>query len=294
MGNIALEMASNKEKSENWDLVIRPAGSAVTLNFKDIWKYRDLLFMFVKRDYVSVYKQTILGPLWFFIQPVLTTLTFALVFGRIARLSTDGLPMLAFYLCGIVAWNYFADCLNTTSGTFINNANIFGKVYFPRIIIPVSVVISNLMKFALQFLLLIMLVCYYAFFTEQQVQPNWLIVFTPLLLLIMGVMGLGFGIIISSYTTKYRDLKFLVTFGVQLFMYATPVAYPLSALPEKYQNILKWNPVTPIVECFRYAFLGKGTFDIFMLLYAALFSTVLLMCGMVVFNKVEKNFMDTV
>jgi len=294
LGNIALEMASNKEKSENWDLVIRPAGSAVTLNFKDIWKYRDLLFMFVKRDYVSVYKQTILGPLWFFIQPVLTTLTFALVFGRIARLSTDGLPMLAFYLCGIVAWNYFADCLNTTSGTFINNANIFGKVYFPRIIIPVSVVISNLMKFALQFLLLIMLVCYYAFFTEQQVQPNWLIVFTPLLLLIMGVMGLGFGIIISSYTTKYRDLKFLVTFGVQLFMYATPVAYPLSALPEKYQNILKWNPVTPIVECFRYAFLGKGTFDIFMLLYAALFSTVLLMCGMVVFNKVEKNFMDTV
>lgn len=274
--------------------MIRSGNAPFALNLKEIWRYRDLLLMFVKRDYVSVYKQTILGPLWFFIQPVLTTLTFTLVFGRIARLSTDGLPMLAFYLCGIVAWNYFADCLNTTSSTFITNANIFGKVYFPRIILPVSVIISNLLKFSLQFLLLIVLVCYYAFFTEHTVQPSLLVLITPLLLIIMGLMGLGFGVIISSYTTKYRDLRFLVAFGVQLFMYATPVAYPLSALSEKYQNIMKWNPVTSIIECFRYAFLGKGTFDAGMLCYSALFSLTILLVGILVFNRTEKNFMDTV
>lgn len=285
---------AKRDQYGEWDLIIRPKASSLKLNLGDIWNYRDLLMMFVKRDYVSVYKQTILGPLWFFIQPVLTTLTFTLVFGNIAGLSTDGLPKLAFYLSGIVAWNYFADCLNTTSNTFIINANVFGKVYFPRLIVPLSVIISNLLKFSLQFLLLLVLVVYYSMFTESNVKPNYFIFLTPFLLLLMGILGLGFGIIISSYTTKYRDLRFLVIFGVQLFMYATPVAYPLSTLPEKYQNLLKWNPLSSIIESFRFAFLGKGVFDPYMLLYTTLFGVLLLAIGIIIFNRVEKTFMDTV
>jgi lipopolysaccharide transport system permease protein len=249
--------------------------------------------MFVRRDFVSVYKQTILGPFWFFLQPILTTITFTIVFGNIAKIPTDGVPPLLFYMSGIVSWGYFSDCLTRTSNTFITNANIFGKVYFPRLVSPLSNVISLLMKFGIQMLLFIGFLIYYKL-NGATVYPNIYILLTPILILLMAALGLGFGIIISSMTTKYRDLTFLVGFGVQLLMYATPVIYPLSSLPEKYRWIVLANPMTGIIDTFRYAFLGAGSFNAGNLIYTAIFTIAILSIGILIFNRVEKTFMDTV
>jgi lipopolysaccharide transport system permease protein len=280
--------------NEEWDLIVKPKSSWFEFNFKEIWRYRDLLFMFVKRDIVSTYKQTILGPLWFFIQPILTALTFTIIFGNIANLSTDDKPKFLFYLAGTTCWNYFADCLNSTSGTFINNAGIFGKVYFPRLISPLSVVISSLLKFLIQFLLFIG-VFIVMYFNDANLQPNKLILLIPFLVLLMGIMGLGLGIIVSSFTTKYRDLRFLISFGIQLFMYITPVILPLSQFKGIMKKVVMANPMTPIIETFKAAFLGvPNDYSIYGLPYTAIFTIVIFCLAILIFNKVEKSFMDTV
>lgn len=251
--------------------------------------------MFVRRDFVAVYKQTILGPLWFFIQPLLTTITFTVIFSGVAKLSTDGAPPLLFYLAGTTPWNYFAACLTKTSTTFKDNANLFGKVYFPRLIIPLSIVVSTLIQFAIQFATLAIALAWFLF-QGVPVQPDvvGILTVTPLLLLLMAGLGLGFGIIISSLTTKYRDLAFLVTFGVQLAMYATPVVYPLSTVPEKYRPWIEVNPMTGIIEAFRALYLGTGSLPWPLLGMSAATTVVVLFLGMIVFNRVEKTFMDTV
>jgi len=283
-------MSNNKE----WDLIVKPKSSWFEFNFKEIWRYRDLLFMFVKRDIVSTYKQTILGPLWFFIQPILTALTFTIIFGNIANLSTDDKPKFLFYLAGTTCWNYFADCLNSTSGTFINNAGIFGKVYFPRLISPLSVVISSVLKFLIQFLLFIG-VFIIMYFNDANLQPNKLMLLIPFLVLLMGIMGLGLGIIVSSFTTKYRDLRFLISFGIQLFMYITPVILPLSQFKGLMKKVVEANPMTPIIETFKAAFLGvPKDYSINGLFYTTIFAVVVFCLAILIFNKVEKSFMDTV
>lgn len=276
-----------------WTLEIKPVSGWFNFHLKDVWRYRDLLFMFVRRDFVAVYKQTILGPFWFFLQPILTTITFTIVFGNIAKIPTDGMPPLLFYMSGIVCWGYFADCLTRTSSTFITNANIFGKVYFPRLVSPLSNIISLLMKFAIQMLLFTCFLIYYKI-QGANINPNIYILLVPYLILLMAGLGLGFGIVVSSLTTKYRDLTFLISFGVQLLMYATPVIYPLSALPEKYKWIVLANPMTAIVDTFRFSFLGAGEFNPGNLIYSTIFMVVVLSIGIVVFNRVEKTFMDTV
>ncbi len=267
--------------------------SVFDLNLREVWQYRDLLLMLVKRDFITFYKQTILGPLWFVVQPLLTTAIYVVLFGNIAKLSTDGTPQILFYLSGITIWNYFSESLTKTSTVFTANAGMFGKVYFPRLIMPLSIVASSLMKFAVQFGIFILILLYYVFFTES-IAPNAWVLITPFLILLMAMFALGVGMIFSSLTTKYKDLSFLLSFGVQLFMYITPVVYPVSALPEKYRFLLYFNPLSPIFECFRYAFLGSGSFDLFNLLWSALFIVVILVAGTVIFNKVEKSFMDTV
>jgi len=277
---------------EDWSEIIGPSTGLLDLNLKEVWRYRDLLIMFVRRDFVATYKQTILGPLWFFIQPLLTTVTFVIVFGNIAKISTDGVPQVLFYLSGLTLWNYFADCLNKTATVFRDNAGIFGKVYFPRLIIPLSIVVSNLVRFAIQFALFSAIWLWFLY--KGNIQPNIFILLTPLLVILMAIMSLGLGLIITALTTKYRDLVFLLTFGVQLLMYATPIIYPMSALPVKYAPIIKANPLSAIVETFRYAFTGSGIFNWLYLLYSAVFSIIVLVIGVVVFNKVEKSFMDTV
>jgi len=284
---------SKVTSDSEWTLEIKPVSGWFNFHLKDVWRYRDLLLMFVKRDFVSVYKQTILGPFWFFLQPILTTITFTVVFGNIAKIPTDGVPPILFYMTGIVCWSYFSDCLTRTSSTFISNANIFGKVYFPRLVTPLSNVISLLIKFAIQLFLLVVFLIYFKS-NGSDVNPNIYILLTPYLILLMAGLGLGFGIIVSSLTTKYRDLTFLVSFGVQLLMYATPVIYPLSVLPEKYRWIVMANPMTAIVETFRFAFLGSGTFSPENLIYSTVFMLVILGLGIIVFNRVEKTFMDTV
>ncbi|MPL54798.1 hypothetical protein SDC9_00264 [bioreactor metagenome] len=276
-----------------WTEEIKAESSLFAINFREIWHYRDLLFMLVKRDFITFYKQTILGPLWFIVQPLLTTLIFVILFGNIAKLSTDGIPQLAFYLAGITIWNYFSESLTKTSSVFTANASIFGKVYFPRLIMPLSIVASSLLKFAVQFALFILVVLYYTF-VAQSIQPNIWILFTPVLILLMALFALGVGMIFSSLTTKYKDLTFLLAFGIQLFMYITPVVYPSSALPEKFQILAKINPLSSIFECFRYAYLGTGTFTITDLLISTLVIVFLFFAGVLVFNKVEKSFMDTV
>ena len=281
------------EESENWDLIVEPKQSIFTIDFKALWRYRDLLMLFVKRDFVAVYKQTILGPLWYIIQPILTAITYSIIFGNIANMSTGGLPKFVFYLSGITMWNYFAECLNKTSNTFISNANIFGKVYFPRLIVPVSIIISNLITFAVQFSFFLLVLLYF-YITTDTIHPNRYIFLLPLLVLIMAGIGLGMGIIISSLTTKYRDLRFLVAFGVQLLMFATPVIYLLSMLSEKKKMIILANPLSSIVETFRLAFTGVGEFHWHYLLYSFVFMVVVLIIGVILFNKVEKSFMDTV
>ena len=276
---------------QTWE--IAPKSSLFDLKLKETWEYRDLLALLVKRDFISFYKQTILGPLWFFIQPVFTTIIFTFIFGNLAGISTDGLPQPLFYIAGITAWNYFAECLTKTSTVFKDNANIFGKVYFPRLIMPFSIVLSNLVKFGVQFLLFIIMLLYYKS-TGAAFSPNSYILLFPLLILLMAALGLGLGMIISAMTTKYRDLAFLVTFGVQLLMYATTVIYPLSAAPEKYRFLIVLNPMTGIIETFRYGFLGSGSFSWETLGYTSLVTLVLLVSGIIIFNKVEKNFVDTV
>lgn len=279
--------------NENWDGIIKPQSSLFEIDLAEIWRYRDLMMMFVKRDIVTFYKQTILGPLWFFIQPLFTTLMFIVIFGGMAGISTNGLPQGLFYMAGILCWNYFSDCLNRTSTTFKDNQNIFGKVYFPRIVVPISIIVSNLVRFAIQFLLFIGFYIYYLA-KGVAIQPNAGILLFPVLIVIMAGLALGFGMIITALTTKYKDLTFLVQFGVQLWMYATPIIYPLSAAPEKYRWLVVANPMTAVVETFKYGFLNQDSFNIYHLVYSFGFMVVLLITGIVIFNKVEKGFMDTV
>jgi lipopolysaccharide transport system permease protein len=276
-----------------WTEEIKSDTSLFSINFRELWHYRDLLLMLLKRDFITFYKQTILGPIWFFIQPILTSLVYIILFGQVAKLSTDGLPQMAFYLSGITIWNYFSDSLIKTSNVFQSNASIFGKVYFPRLIMPLSIVLSNLLKFAVQFALFVAVVLYFTF-VEKSIQPNWWVLMTPFLILLMASFALGLGMIFSSMTTKYKDLSFLLAFGVQLLMYATPVVYPISAMPEKYKWIVNLNPLTGIFECFRYGYLGSGHFDPSSLIYTSVFTIILLILGTIIFNKVEKSFMDTV
>jgi len=281
------------KKTENWDLVIDGETSLFDLNLRDIWRYRDLLLMFVKRDFISFYKQTVLGPLWFFIQPIFTTIVFTFVFGNLAGISTDGLPQYLFYLSGITCWNYFSDCINKTSTVFKDNANIFGKVYFPRLIIPLSIVMSNLVRFGVQFILFIIIMFFFA--TQGANFHITLVIWLfPLLVILMAMLGLGLGLIITAMTTKYKDLTFLVTFGVQLLMYGTTVIYPLSAAPEKYKYFIELNPMTFIIESFRYGFLGKGNFSINGLIYSSVVTVSVFLIGIVIFNKTEKTFVDTI
>lgn len=278
---------------QEWDLVMRPKTGWFDLHLSDLWRYRDLTLLFVWRDFVSQYKQTILGPLWHVIQPLFTTLLFTLIFGRVAKLPTDSVPPMLFYMAGITCWNYFAECLNRSAGTFIQNASIFGKVYFPRLCVPVSVVISNIIKFAIQFGLFLCFMTYY-YAKGAPIHPNGLVLLTPVLVLIMAALGLGVGIIVSSLTIRYRDLQVLITFGVQLAMYATPVIYPISMISPKYHWLVLANPMSALVETFRYAFLGAGTFDAMNLLYSAASTLVILFIGILLFNHVERTFMDTV
>jgi lipopolysaccharide transport system permease protein len=288
-------MPPDHSDSDSWDLIIRPKDRWLDLHLDELWRYRDLLWMFVRRDFVSVYKQTILGPLWFFIQPLFTTLVFTIVFSGMAQISTEGLPPMLFYLAGTTAWNYFAACLTKTSTTFTANAGIFGKVYFPRLITPLSIVVSNLVQFGIQFVLFLGFFCYYLL-SGAAIHPDWtgICVLTPLLLLIMGLLGLGCGIIVSSLTTKYRDMQFLVGFGIQLLMYGTPVIYGIASIPAKYRPWIGANPMTPVIECFRSIYLGTGSWSIGSLFYAAGFTVVTLFLGLLIFHRVEKTFMDTV
>ena len=277
----------------DWDLIIEPQTSLLDLNLKDVWRYRDLLWLLVKRDFVSFYKQTILGPLWFFIQPLFTTIIFTFIFGNLAGLSTDGLPQPLFYMAGITAWNYFADCLTKTSTVFRDNANIFGKVYFPRLIMPLSIVVSNLVRFGVQMLLFFMMMAYYAY-TGGSFAPNAYILLFPILVLQMALLGLGLGLVITALTTKYRDLAFLISFGVQLMMYATTVIYPLSAAPANYKWLIELNPMTGIIEAFRFGFLGQGELTFSSFGYSVAFTLIALVLGVIIFNKTEKTFVDTV
>lgn len=278
----------------DYTTIIKPQNKLFEIDFKEIWRYRDLLVMFIKRDIVTQYKQTILGPTWYFIQPALTTIMYMVVFGGIAGISTDGLPQPLFYLAGIVLWQYFSECLNKTSATFTQNQHIFGKVYFPRLISPLSNVLSNLVRMSIQFLLFLIVYVYYVA-VGVDVMPNAYALLLPLLIVMLAGLSLGFGIIISSMTTKYRDLTILFTFIVQLWMYATPVIYPLSTISnDKIRMLMGINPLTSIFEAFKYGMLGVGQFSWGGLGYSFGFMVVLLLVGVVVFNKVQRSFMDTV
>ncbi len=283
---------------EKWDMVIEPQAHLFDLKIKEVWHYRDLLLLLVRRDFVSFYKQTILGPLWFFIQPLFTTLIYTFVFGGLANISTDGLPQPLFYMAGITVWNYFADCITKTSTVFKDNANIFGKVYFPRLIMPLSLIVSGLIRFAVQMLLFLLTMAWYHWVKGSGgFHFTYYVLLFPFTVLLMALLGLGLGMIVSAMTTRYRDLAFLVVFGVQLLMYATTVIYPLSTALAKFPKIswiIKYNPMTPVIESFRLGFLGSGTFSWGLLGYAATVTLVILFAGIFIFNKVEKNFVDTV
>ena len=286
--------SSPPAQDEDWTLIIRPTSTWWELGLAEAWHSRDLVWMFVRRDFVSVYKQTVLGPVWFFIQPLLTTLMFTVIFSGVAQISTNGLPPMLFYLAGTTPWNYFATCLTHTSKTFVANEGLFGKVYFPRLVAPISVVLSTLIQFGIQFLLFLGFLAYY-YGRGADIHPDLLmiIVLTPVLLVLMGLLGLGTGILVSSLTTKYRDLTFLIAFGVQLAMYATPVIYPMSSVPEKYRVFIELNPMSAIIESFRSIYLG-GPVPWPQLGVSAAVTGVLLLTGIAIFNKVEKTFMDTV
>ena len=277
---------------QTWTTVIRPKNRLFDLKLRELWQYRDLIVMFVKRDFKTMYKQTILGPLWIVINPILTTLMQVLVFGNIADISTDGMPQFLFYMAGNTMWLYFSSCLTKTSTTFTANAAVFGKVYFPRLVTPISIVISGLISFGVQFAIFLVTDIYYM--VNGMIHPGLLVLITPLLVIELALLGMGCGIIISALTTKYRDLAVLVTFGVQLWMYGSAIIFPVSSLPEKWAHLLMLNPVVPIVEAFRYAYTGHGTFSVKYLGIGAIVTLVILFVGMVIFNKVEKTFMDTV
>ena len=281
---------------EYWDLELTPKNKLFSLGLKDVWQYRDLLFLLVKRDFISFYKQTVLGPIWFFVQPVFTVVMYTIVFGNLAGIPTDDVPKPLFYLAGIIIWNYFSECLVKTSTVFKDNANMLGKVYFPRLIMPLSIVLSNLIRFGVQFLLFMVLLAYYSL-KGAVIVPNAALLLFPLLIILVAAQGLGIGMIISSITTKYRDLAFVVSFGVPLLMYAAPVIYPLSIAQLKYPAyswLVKFNPVTAVIETFRYGFLGKGEFSWQLIGCSFIITIVTLLIGAVVFNKVEKSFVDTV
>jgi len=281
-------------EKQDWTEVISPKRGLFDVKLHELWRYRDLIALFVKRDFVSIYKQTILGPLWLFIQPLFTTITFVLIFNRVARLSTDGIPPILFYMSGITMWTYFADCLTKTSSTFTSNAGIFGKVYFPRLVTPISIIVSNLIKFGIQFALLLIAYSYFVFNKEfEPVISIWLLLI-PVVILLMALLGLGLGIIFSSFTTKYRDMAFLLQFGVQLLMYGSAVIYPLSSTSGKIFSILKYNPVAILIETFKFSLLGVGYFSFASLSYVIVFCAILLVVGVLIFNKVEQTFMDTV
>jgi len=293
-------MEENKIEEPGWDIEIKPKDKLLSVDLGELWRYRDLCTLFVRRNIVVQYKQTIMGPLWYLIQPMLTVIMYMVVFGGIAGIPTDGVPQPLFYLGGVCMWQYFADCLNNTSNTFVNNSGIFGKVYFPRLIMPISNVLSNLLRFGIQFGLFAIVYVIYAV-TGCQAHPNWYALLFPLLILMNAGLALGFGILISSMTTKYRDLQILFSFIVQLWMYATPIVYPLSQVAGKQvagfdlYTIMALNPVTPVIETFKYGFLDCGTFIGWgWLAYSFIFMAVLLALGVIVFNKVQKSFMDTV
>ncbi|MGA2142540.1 MAG: ABC transporter permease [Brevinematales bacterium] len=276
-----------------WTDIIKPRTGWFDINLREIWHYKDLITLFVKRNFAIQYKQSILGPLWFFIQPLLTTVVFTVIFGTIAKISTDGAPQILFYMAGTIMWSYFANCLNNTSDTFIANAAIFGKVYFPRLTVPISLVLTNILTFLIQFLTFIAFLIYYQLHGDA-LKPNIYMLLSPLLLLEMAALGMGVGIWVSSLTTKYRDLRFLLVFGVQLWMYATPVVYPMSIIPDKWKFLMALNPMAPVVESFRYAFLGKGTVTFTELLTSGIVTFIILASGIVMFSRIEKNFMDMV
>jgi lipopolysaccharide transport system permease protein len=284
---------SSEDKKDDWTMVIKPHGHWFNIDLVGLWNYRDLIWLFVRRDFIAIYKQTVLGPLWFLLQPLFTTVVFTIVFGRIAQIPTDNMPPALFYMAGVVVWGYFSGCLTSTSDTFVSNAGIFGKVYFPRLVVPVSLVISNIITFMIQFVLLLCFILYF-YLSGALVRPSLWILITPFLILYMAVLGLGTGILISSLTTKYRDLTFAVSFGVQLWMYATPIVYPMSEVPEQWNWIMMLNPMTTVVETFRYAFLGVGTVTLGLWGTGIAVAFIILILGMLLFSRIEKTFMDTV
>ena len=276
-------------------MVITPDRGWFELHLDEIWQYRDLLWIFVKRDFTTFYRQTILGPLWFFIQPLISTIVYTIIFSRVAGLPTDEIPPFLFYMSGIIAWNYFSGCLTSTSGTFTASAGLFGKVYFPRIIVPLSMVVSGLFRFGVQLIMFLGFYFYYRYMGNQHINPSFqTLLLIPIMIIQMAMLGQGIGMIISSLTTKYRDLNYLVSFGTQLLMYASPIVYPLSVVPENYKSYILANPMTPIIEGFRQAFIGKGLLDMNMFLYSIFFTLVTFILGLLVFNKMEKDFIDTV
>ncbi len=282
---------------EEWDIEITPKNSLLDLRLRDVWQYRDLLLLLVRRDFISFYKQTILGPLWFFIQPAITIVIYTIVFGNLAGIPTDGIPKPLFYLAGTIIWNYFAECLTKTSTVFKDNSAMLGKVYFPRLIMPLSIVLSNLVRFGVQFLLFTGVYIFFLFKGDHHISANFYLLLLPLLILLIAAQGLGIGMIISAVTTKYRDIAFVVTFGVPLLMYTTTVIYPLSEVKSKFPSyswLIELNPVTAVIEAFRYGFLGKGSFDYHLLIYSVVMTLILLFIGTIIFNKVEKTFIDTV
>lgn len=292
MKPIAMENIAGQE-GEQWTTIIRPKHPWFQLDLGELWEYRDLIQLFVRRDFVAQYKQTILGPAWFILQPLFTTLVFTIIFGKIAKIPTDGLPEFLFYFSGIICWGYFAECLNQSSQTFLANAGIFSKVYFPRLVVPIAMVISFAFKFFIQFTIFLIFLFYY-YQQGAPVRPNLGVLALPLILIQMAFLGIGFGIMVSSLTTKYRDLIMVVTFGVQLWMFATPVVYPLSQIPEKYRAYFALNPMTSVVEGFRAAFLGSGSLSAPYYLLGVLMTLAICFVGIVLFNRVEKTFVDTI
>lgn len=278
---------------QKWTRVIKPKTSLLDIDLKNVWRYRDLIYMYVKRDIVVQYKQTILGPVWYFVQPIMTTIIFMFVFGGIAQISTDGMPQPLFYMAGLLLWNYFSSCFTASSDIFGSNSAVFGKVYFPRLVVPISAIISNLLKMLIQLVLFIIIYVYFVI-KGAPVYINWALLLFPVLVVMTALHGMSWGLVISSLTTKYRDLKFLISFGVQLLMYATPIIYPLSASPEKYRWVLELNPLTPILETFKYSCMGCGALSWSGLLYSFIFMSVSLFLGIVIFSRQEKTFMDTV
>lgn len=279
--------------TEYWNIVVKPHTNVFKLKLRQVWQYRDLFWMLVRRDFVSFYKQTVLGPLWFFLQPVFTILIYSYIFGSLAGIATDGIPRPLFYLAGITCWHYFAECLNKTSGVFVENAHVFGKVYFPRIIMPMSVVCSNLIKFAIYLTIMFCMIAWYHYRGELG-SINQYALLLPVLLLLMAMLGLGIGMIVSALTTKYRDLSFLVGFAVQLLMWGSTVVYPLSEAPRRFKFLVAVNPMTPLIETFRYGFLGAGSFSWHSLGVSALLISVIALIGIAFFNKAERTFIDTV